>query len=97
MSQPSIYTRLLFGLAGHSRNGLRLAEIASGIGESSPTTLRNLQRMEEDGLVEKVAHLKGHWRLTPRVVQMALAHQEEVATEDRITHEFKQRFSRLPT
>ena len=47
MSQTSIYTRLLLGLAGHSRNGLRLQQIADGITESPSTTLRNLQRLEE--------------------------------------------------
>lgn len=96
MTEPSIYTRLLFGLAGHSYRGLRLKQIADGINESPGTTLRNLQRMEEDGLVERSPHDKDSWRLSPRVVQVALAHTEEVLREERALDEFKQRYSRLP-
>jgi DNA-binding IclR family transcriptional regulator len=97
MSEQSIYARLLFGLAGHSRHGLRLKPLAEGIGESPSTTLRNLQRMAEDGLVERSPYDEDNWRLAPRVVQIALAHQEEVTKEERDLHEFKQRYSRKPT
>lgn len=96
MSQPSITARLLFGLAGHSYRGLRLQQIAEGIGESPSTTLRNLQRMAEDGLVERAPHEKDSWRLAPRVVQIATAHAQEVAREERQLDEFNQRFTRTP-
>ena len=96
MTQESIFTRVLFGLAGHSRHGLRLKQIADGIRESPSTTLRNLQRMEADGLVERSAYDKDNWRLTPRVVQMAIAHAEELARETQQLDEFKTRFSRNP-
>lgn len=95
--QQSIYTRLLFSLAGHSRNGLRLKQIAETIGESPSTTLRALRRAADDGLVEQVQHVEGNWRLAPRIVQIALAHADEVAREDRLHADFKNRFSRLPT
>jgi DNA-binding IclR family transcriptional regulator len=94
MSTESIYTRLLFGLAGNSKTGLRLRAIAEGIGESDSTTLRNLQRMEADGLVEQNALAPGHWRLAPRIVQIAIAHANEVAREDRALADFKNRYSR---
>lgn len=96
MSEQSIYTRLLFGLAGYSRHGLRLAQIADGIGESPSTTLRNLQRMELDGLVERSTHDKDNWRLSPRVVQIAIAHSAEVAREESALADFKHRYSRSP-
>lgn len=96
MSEQSIYTRLLFGLAGHSRRGLRLKQVADGIGESPSTTLRNLQRMEDDGLVERSPHDQDSWRLSPRVVQIALAHTDEVAREEQALAEFKSRYSRNP-
>lgn len=96
MSGQSIYARLLFGLAGHSRNGLRLKQIADGIGESEPTTLRNLQRMEADGLIEQNPLLQGHWRLSPRVVQISLAHQAEVLREEQALDDFRNRYSRNP-
>lgn len=96
MSAQSITARLLFGLAGHSRNGLRLKQIADGIGESEPTTLRNLQRMEADGLVERSPLDKDNWRLTPRVVQIAIAHAEEFRREEQQLEQFNQRYTRQP-
>lgn len=96
MTQDSIFTRVLFGLAGHSRHGLRLKQVADGIGESPSTTLRNLQRMEADGLVERSPYDKDNWRLTPRVVQLAVAHAEELAREERQLDELRTRYSRNP-
>ena len=97
MSQETIFTRVLFGLGGHSRHGLRLKQIADGIGESASTTLRNLQRMEADGLVERSTHDKDNWRLTPRLIQLAIAHAEEMARETQQLEQLKQRFSRIPS
>lgn len=97
MSDQSIYARILFGLAGHSYRGLRLQQIADGIGESPSTTLRNLERMAEDGLTEKTPHDDKAWRLSPRLVRVAVAHAEEVAREERGLDEFKQRYSRTHT
>ncbi|MBA2128148.1 transcriptional regulator [Stenotrophomonas maltophilia] len=96
MSEQSIFTRLLFTLAGHSRTGLRLKPISDGIGESPSTTLRNLQRLAEDGLVERSPFDQDNWRLSPRIVQIALAHQAEVAREERQLDDFKNRYSRSP-
>ena len=96
MSEQSIFARLLFALAGHSHSGLRLKPIADGIGESPSTTLRNLQRLAEDGLVERSPFDQDNWRLSPRIVQIALAHQAEVAREERQLDDFKNRYSRSP-
>lgn len=96
MSEQSIFARLLFALAGHSRTGLRLKPVADGIGESPSTTLRNLQRLAEDGLVERSPFDQDNWRLSPRIVQIALAHQAEVAREERQLDDFKNRYSRSP-
>ena len=96
MSEQSIFARQLFALAGHSRTGLRLKPIADGIGESPSTTLRNLQRLAEDGLVERSPFDQDNWRLSPRIVQIALAHQAEVAREERQLDDFKNRYSRSP-
>ncbi|EMB2831418.1 TPA: helix-turn-helix domain-containing protein [Stenotrophomonas maltophilia] len=96
MSEQSIFARLLFGLAGHSRSGLRLKQIADGIGESPSTTLRNLQRLAEDGLVERSPYDQDNWRLSPRIVQIALAHLDEVLREERQLDDFKNRYSRSP-
>jgi len=96
MSTQSLHWQLVFALAGHSRSGLRLKDIAQGVQQSPPTTLRALQRLADDGIAEKVQQNEGHWRLTPRLVQIALLHADEVAREDRISADFKNRFSRQP-
>lgn len=95
MSQ-SIYARLLFALSGYSYRGLRLQQIADGIGESPATTLRNLQAMEADGLAERTPQDDKCWRLSPRVVQIATAHAQEVVREQRQLDEFNQRYTRNP-
>lgn len=94
--EQSIFARVLFGLAGHSYRGLRLRQIAEGIGECDSTTLRNLQSMEADGLVEKTPMDAKCWRLAPRVVQVAIAHSHEVLREEQALQEFQQRYSRNP-
>lgn len=97
MSEQSASTRILFALAGNSRNGLRLTQIAQAISATPSTTLRTLQRLAEDGLVEPAPHLEKHWRLSARIVQIALAHQAEVDREQQSLHEFKHNYSRLPS
>ena len=97
MNPQSIFARILFGLAGHSYRGLRLQQIADGIGESPGTTLRNLQRMEADGLVERSPLDKENWRLSARVVQIAVAHLDEVQREEQQLDTFRQRYSRQPS
>ncbi|ODU53452.1 MAG: hypothetical protein ABS98_00455 [Lysobacteraceae bacterium SCN 69-48] len=96
MSGQSIFARLLFALSGHSYRGLRLQQIADGIGESPATTLRNLQAMEADGLTERSPQDDKCWRLSPRVVQVATAHAQEVMREQRQLDEFHQRYTRNP-
>ncbi|HEY1035156.1 MAG TPA: helix-turn-helix domain-containing protein [Pseudoxanthomonas sp.] len=96
MSGQSIFARLLFALSGHSYRGLRLQQIADGIGESPATTLRNLQAMEADGLTERSPQDDKCWRLSPRVVQVATAHAQEVMREQRQLDEFNQRYTRNP-
>lgn len=96
-ADTSIHARILFALAGHSYHGLRLAQIAEGIGESAPTTLRALQRALQDGLVEVPPRAEKSWRLSPRIVQIAIQHQTEVMTEEHRLSEFTGRYSRLPS
>lgn len=87
---------LVWALQGHSFAGLRLKQLAAATGESSSTTLRNLQALETEGMVERIADREGCWRLTPRLVQIAMAHQQELARlETRVT-DFTQRYSRTP-
>ena len=50
-----------------------------------------------DGVVEKAPQDDKAWRLSPRLVRVAVAHAEEVAREERQLDEFKQRYSRTHT
>lgn len=94
MSGQSITARLLFIFSGHNFNGLRLSQIAGGIQESASTTLRALQRMEADGLVEQNPLQEGHWRLSPRVIQLAIAHHDEFQRESQRLTDFNNRYTR---
>lgn len=88
----SLNTRLMFSMAGHSYPGLRLQQIADALNESSSTVLRGLQRMRDDGIAEQTESKT--WRLTPRLVQIAIKHAHEVEREERKLADFKSRFSR---
>lgn len=95
-AHESITARLLFALSGHSRSGLRLKQLADAIGESSPTTSRALARMAIDGLASRTPDDKDFWHLDPRIVQIAIAHQAELAREEQKLADFRNRYSRLP-
>ena len=96
MSGQSLTTKALFALAGHALTGLRLAQVAAAIGESSPTTLRALQRLADDGLAEQTQDANKAWRLTPRITQIAIAHQQEMARAHQRLADTENRYSRLP-
>lgn len=88
--------RVIQALSGHSLSGVRLGEVAGVVQQSSPTTLRDLQALESLGLAERLADKPDRWRLTPRLVQLALAHQRELAREEQRLDEFRNRYSRSP-
>lgn len=97
MSQPvSRALRLVFALQGHSFEGLRLKQLADVVGESSSTTLRDLQLLEREGMAERIPGRDENWRLTPRLVQVAIAHQIELDRLQNRLSEFQQRYSRNP-
>lgn len=95
MSEQSIFARLLFALAGHSRTGLRLKPIADGIGESPAPRCATCSDWPRTAWSS--APLRpGQLAPVPRIVQIALAHQAEVAREERQLDDFKNRYSRSP-
>lgn len=93
-ADTSIHARLIFALDGHSYIGLRLSAIAEAIGESAPTTLRALQRAQQDGLVEQTPIDEKLWRLSPRLIQVALRHSSVIQREESRLAEFNSRCSR---
>lgn len=87
---------LIEALSGQSFEGLRNSQIAETTGQSASTTLRRLQDLEALGLVERIQGRDERWRLAPKIVQIAIHHQNELAQLTRRTGEFEQRYSRQP-
>ncbi|MBN8637943.1 MAG: hypothetical protein J0M07_21670 [Anaerolineae bacterium] len=99
MSAPANLARswaVIEALAGHSAEGLRLAQGADAVRQSAPTTLRDLQALESLGRAERIPGKDERWRLSPRIVQLAIAHHNEVAREEQRLSDFKNRYSRQP-
>lgn len=100
MSAPANLARswaVVEALAGHSRQGLRLGQVAEAVRQSSPTTLRDLQALEALGYASRIPGKDDRWHLTPRLIQLAIAHNAEVAREERQLDDFRNRYSRIPT
>lgn len=88
--------RMLLVLQGNSFRGLRLKQVAEAVQASPSTTLRDLEVLADEGFVERIPGNDEFWRLTPRVVQIARAHEEELSRLHHQVSEFNQRFTRLP-
>lgn len=88
--------RLLFLLQGHTLEGLRLKQLADALGTSSPTALRDLEVLADEGVAERIPGREEYWRLTPRLIQLAIAHQQELARYRARLDETEQRYSRAP-
>ncbi len=86
--------RLLFAMKGHAFAGIRLKQIADSVEQSPSTTLRDLEVLADEGLVERLAADKDRWRLTPKLIQLALAHQAEMASIQQRIDDTTQRYSR---
>lgn len=87
---------VLLALAGREITGLAPGEIAKGLGISPSCVTRDLSVLKTKGLVEQIAET-GRWRLGPKLVQIGLAFNQEMARhQDRLT-EINQRYSRTPT
>jgi DNA-binding IclR family transcriptional regulator len=89
--------RALLLLQGHTFEGVRLKQIAEALGCSASTTLRTLEVLQDEGLIERIPGRDEYWRLSPKVVQIALAHQEELLRLRARLDETAQRYSRTPS
>lgn len=97
MSAPAAVSRALrivLALAGHTFDGARLKQVAAAVEQSSPTTLRDLQGLESEGWVERVPGAEDRWRLSPRPVQIAIAHQSELARLEQRLADLRTNYSR---
>jgi len=87
---------LVWALQGQSLNGLRLKSLADAVSQQEPTTLRDLNALADAGVAERVPKAPDCWRLSPRLVQVAIAHQSEVARQTQELSDFANRYTRLP-
>ena len=88
--------RLIFALQGHTFEGLRLKQLADGIKGTPSTTLRDLELLADEGIAERIPGRDEYWRLSPRLVQLARAHEQEMARLRQRLEETEQRYSRNP-
>lgn len=99
MSAPAILTRakaVIEALAGNNFDGLRNQQVADAVQQSAPTTLRDLQALEAIGWAERIPGKDERWRLSPRLVQIAIAHHAETARITQRVDDFTNRYSRSP-
>ena len=88
--------RVLEALSGNTLNGLSPGEIAKAAQASPAQITRLLAQLIRRGVVEH-ARTDGRYRLGPAIVQIARAHELEMARAERELAETRQRYSRTPT
>jgi DNA-binding IclR family transcriptional regulator len=88
--------RLLWVLQGHAFDGLRLKQITAALQTSASTALMDLEMLADEGVAERIPGKEDCWRLTPKLVQLARAHEAEVQELHRNIDEFNQRCTRTP-
>ncbi|MDH1486131.1 hypothetical protein N5E70_15400 [Stenotrophomonas sp. GD03712] len=88
--------RLIFALQGHAFDGLRLKQLADSIKATPSTVLRDLEVLADEGIAERIAGRDEYWRLSPRLIQLARAHEQELACVRQRLEETEQRYSRNP-
>lgn len=92
---------VMMALAGHEFDGVSLTEIATALaqrngkskGGQKNNVFRDLHNLKEAGLAEQLPDSE-RWRLTPRLVQVAQAHQRHVARINARAEELQQRYGR---
>lgn len=86
--------RLLWILQGHAFDGLRLKQIAEVLQASAPTALRDLEVLAAEGVAERIPGRDECWRLTPKLVQLARAHDDDMRRARARVDELDQRYTR---
>jgi DNA-binding IclR family transcriptional regulator len=88
--------RVLWILQGNTFEGLRLKHIAEHLMTTQSTALRDLEMLAEEGVAERIPGRDEFWRLTPKLIQLARAHDEEMNRLRRRIEETDQRYTRSP-
>lgn len=88
--------KIVWLLQGHSFDGIRLKAICDHLKVSPSIALRDLETMADEGLVERIPGREECWRLTPKLIQLARAHDQEVSRLRARVDELDQRYTRDP-
>ena len=101
MAEPdNIHARvcaILLAMAGREVLGVRNSELADAIEVSRPTISRDLAKLVECGMVEPLPTDQAKFRLGPKLIQVALAHQLGMELIQQKLEEVRQRYTRAPT
>lgn len=84
--------QVLLRLSGHEIDGIAPGEMAKALRTSPSNITRDLANLHEAGMAEEF--LPNRWRLTPRVVQISVAHGAALSKAKAQLDEVQQRFSR---
>ena len=86
--------RLLWALQGHAFDGLRLKQVAEVLQVALPMALRDLELLADEGVAERIPGNEERWRLTPKLIQLAFAHQDETSRLEQRVSDFHRRYTR---
>lgn len=86
--------RLLWVLQGNAFNGLRLKQVADLLKVAPSMALRDLELLADEGVAERIPGNTDCWRLTPKLVQLARAHDDDMRRLRQRIEEIDQRYTR---
>lgn len=88
--------RIVWLLQGHAYDGVRLKQVAEALGATACTALRDLETLREEGVTERIPGNEDCWRLAPKLIQVARAHEMDVARQRQKIDDYHNRCTRLP-
>lgn len=88
--------KIVWILQGHAFDGVRLKQIAEALRTTPSTAYRDLETLAEEGVAERIPGKEDSWRLSPRLIQIARAHEQDVARLRQSIDDFNNRCTRLP-
>lgn len=88
--------RIIWLLQGHSFDGLRLKAITEHLQTTMATAFRDMEVLADEGICERIPGREERWRLTPKLIQLSRAHDEEMTRLRRRVDEIDQRYTREP-
>ena len=102
MSRQTDYTsncqqrilKVMQALAGHEFAGMAPKELATAVGTTQQNITRDLDNLKTAGVAEPLD--TGRWRLTPKVIQMAVAFQLHLDRAQSRVNEINNRYTRNP-